>query len=164
MNDDEIEDMLRWCVEEGFDLTLIETMPLGVVHEDRTDRYLPLDGVRSSLAQRFGLEPTDVRSGGPARYMRVPNTNTRLGFITPLTNNFCDGCNRVRLTASGQLYMCLGHDARADLRRALRENGAHDLDAAIDVALSAKPLRHDFRISARGASPAVARHMSVTGG
>jgi len=164
LNEDEIEPMIRWCGERGLDLTLIETMPLGVVDEDRTDRYLPLDGVRVALAQRFTLEPIDRRTGGPARYVRVAETGTRLGFITPLTNNFCDGCNRVRLTASGRLYMCLGHDDQMDLKRVLREDGAAALDAALDVALLAKPLRHDFRIAGRDAAPAVQRHMSVTGG
>ncbi len=164
VNQDEIEEMVRWCGGQGFDLTLIETMPLGVVDEDRTDRYLPLDRVRSQLEDRFTFEPIDHRTGGPARYVRVAETGARLGFITPLTNNFCDGCNRVRLTASGRLYMCLGHDDQMDLKQVLRTRGPEALDAAIDAALLAKPLRHDFRIAERRAAPAVARHMSVTGG
>jgi cyclic pyranopterin phosphate synthase len=164
LNEDEIAPMIAWCGGEGFDLTLIETMPLGVVEEDRTDRYLPLDGVRAKLAERFTLIPLDHRTGGPARYVRVAETGTRLGFITPLTDNFCEGCNRVRLTASGRLYMCLGHDDRMDLKQVLREGGSEALDAAMDAALLAKPLRHDFRIVERGAAPAVGRHMSVTGG
>jgi cyclic pyranopterin phosphate synthase len=164
VNEDEIEPMIRWCGEQGFDLTLIETMPLGVVDEDRTDRYLPLDGVRARLECDLTLEPLADRTGGPAHYVRVAETGTRLGFITPLTGNFCEGCNRVRLTAAGQLYMCLGHDDRMDLRQVLREGGPDALDSAIDAALLDKPLRHDFRIDARGAAPAVGRHMSVTGG
>lgn len=163
-NDDEIDGMIRWCGEQGFDLTLIETMPLGVVDEDRTDRYLPLDGVRAELEKLFTLEPIDHRTGGPARYVRVRETGTRLGFITPLTNNFCDGCNRVRLTAAGHLYMCLGQDDKMDLRQVWRDGGADALDTALDAALLVKPLRHDFQISERNAAPAVRRHMSVTGG
>ncbi len=163
-NEDEIEGMIRWCGREGLDLTLIETMPLGVVEEDRTDRYLPLDGVRESLDRIFTLVPINDRTGGPARYVRILETGTILGFITPLTNNFCDGCNRVRLTASGRLYMCLGHDDKIDLKETLCANGTSGLDAAIDAALIAKPLRHDFKIAGRGAAPAVDRHMSVTGG
>ena len=163
-NEDEIEPMIRWCGTHGFDLTLIETMPLGVVDEDRTDRYLPLDVVRQRLEARFTLERDDHRTGGPARYVRVRETGTRLGLITPLTNNFCEGCNRVRLTASGRLYMCLGHDDKMDLKQVLREGGPAALDAAIDAALLTKPLRHAFEIGDRNAAPAVGRHMSVTGG
>lgn len=164
LNEDEIEPMIRWCGDQGFDLTLIETMPLGVVDEDRTDRYLPLDAVRLRLEERFTLDPIADRTGGPARYLRVRETGTRLGLITPLTNNFCDGCNRVRLTASGRLYMCLGHDDRIDLKAVLRNGGREAIDAALDGALLAKPERHAFRIAGRGAAPAVGRHMSVTGG
>jgi cyclic pyranopterin phosphate synthase len=164
VNEDEIAPMLRWCGDEGFDLTLIETMPLGEIEEDRTDRYLPLDGVRQRLEEQFTLVPALHRTGGPARYVTVAETGGRLGFITPLTRNFCDGCNRVRLTASGRLYMCLGHDDRVDLKQALRDGGRAALDAAIDAGLAVKPARHDFRIAGRGAAPAVARHMSVTGG
>jgi GTP 3',8-cyclase len=164
LNEDEIEPMVRWCGDQGLGLTLIETMPLGVVDEDRTDRYLPLDSVRERLAKRFTLEPIMERTGGPARYFRVRETGTRLGLITPLTNNFCDGCNRVRVTASGRLYMCLGHDDRIDLKAALRDGGRDAIDAALDSALLSKPERHAFRIAGRGAAPAVGRHMSVTGG
>jgi len=164
LNDQEIEPMLRWCAAEGHDLTLIETMPLGTVDEDRTDRYLPLDSVRAGLARAFTLTPVDDRTGGPARYYRAEELGARIGFITPLTENFCAGCNRVRVTATGRLYMCLGHDDRVDLRAALREGGPAALDALLDRAMALKPLRHDFRIDKREAAPAVQRHMSVTGG
>lgn len=164
LNDSEIEPMLRWCATQGHDLTLIETMPLGMIDEDRTDRYLPLDGVKADLAKSYTLTPLDDRTGGPARYFRVEQLGARIGFITPLTENFCAGCNRVRITASGRLYMCLGHDDRVDLRTALREGGPAALDALLDRAMVLKPLRHDFRIERSDAAPAVERHMSVTGG
>ncbi|WBO21057.1 GTP 3',8-cyclase MoaA [Sphingomonas abietis] len=164
VNEDEIAPMLRWCGEQGFDLTLIETMPLGVVEEDRTDRYLPLDAVRRDLERDFTLIPDIHRTGGPARYAKVSQTGGRIGFITPLTHNFCDGCNRLRVTVEGRLTMCLGHDDHVDLKQALREGGRDALDAAIDTALRLKPERHHFRIAGRGAAPAVTRHMSVTGG
>lgn len=163
-NEDEIEPMLRWCAAEGHDLTLIETMPLGSIDEDRVDRYLPLDKVRAALAERFTLTPIGLRTGGPARYQLVEELGVRLGLITPLTHNFCDSCNRVRLTTSGQLYMCLGQDDRVDLRAALREGGITALDAAIDEAMRLKPRRHEFAITDRDAAPALERHMSVTGG
>jgi cyclic pyranopterin phosphate synthase len=163
LNEDEIAPMLEWCREQGHDLTLIETMPMGAIDEDRTDRFLPLTQVLPALREQFDLEPDDHRTGGPARYWRLAGTGTRLGLISPLTANFCDGCNRVRLTTDGKLYMCLGHEERVDLKAALRTGGIAALDAAIDEALSVKPARHDFRI-APGAAPAVARHMSVTGG
>jgi cyclic pyranopterin phosphate synthase len=162
LNQDEIPDMLAWCGEQGFDLSLIETMPLGAIDEDRTDRFVPLTTVLDDLQRRFTLSRDAHRTGGPARYWRVGEFGTRLGLISPLTNNFCDGCNRVRLTTEGQLYMCLGHEDRVDLKATLRDGGIAALDAAIDAALGAKPLRHDFRIDAP--APAVARHMSVTGG
>ena len=162
LNEDEIEPMLRWCAARGHDLTLIETMPLGDVEGDRTDRYLPLDSVRQALESRFTLVPLSERTGGPARYFRVAELDAKIGFITPLTENFCAGCNRVRLTAEGQLYLCLGRDDRIDLRAALQEGGRPALDAALDRAMAAKPLRHAFAIDA--AAPAVTRHMSVTGG
>ena len=162
LNDGEIGDMLAWCVAEHHDLTLIETMPLGEVDEDRTDRFLPLGPVLDNLKSRFVLMRDDHRTGGPARYWRVEGTGTRLGLITPMTANFCDGCNRMRLTTEGRLYACLGHDERTDLKAALREGGMDALDAAIDEALAIKPARHLFDIAA--AKPAVARHMSVTGG
>jgi cyclic pyranopterin phosphate synthase len=164
LNEDEIEPMIAWCGEQGFDLTLIETMPLGVVDEDRTDRYLPLDGVRARLEERFTLIPDVHRTGGPARYVRVAETGGRLGFITPLTHNFCDGCNRLRITVDGKLTLCLGHEDHVDLKVALRAGGRAALDAAIDEALRLKPRRHHFEIAGRGATPAVSRHMSVTGG
>lgn len=164
VNEDEIGAMLVWCGEQGFDLTLIETMPLGAVDEDRTDRYLPLDGVRRDLEQRFTLQPDTYRSGGPARYLRVAETGGRLGLITPLTQNFCEGCNRMRVTVDGRLTMCLGHADDVDLKQALRTGGREALDAAIDEALFRKPERHHFEIAGRGAAPAVSRHMSVTGG
>jgi cyclic pyranopterin phosphate synthase len=162
LNEDEIEPMLRWCAAEGHDLTLIETMPLGMVEEDRTDRYLPLDGVRRALENRYTLAPLSERTGGPARYFRVAELDAKVGFITPLTENFCAGCNRVRLTAEGQLYLCLGREDRIDLRAALREGGRAALDQALDRAMAAKPARHAFAIEAP--EPAVARHMNVTGG
>ena len=165
VNDDEIEAMLGWCAEAGHDLVLIETMPLGEVGEDRSDRYLPLSAVRRDLETRWTLEPLPDSTGGPARYVRVRETGQRLGFITPLTHNFCESCNRVRLTATGMLYMCLGQDDSADLRAVVR--GTRDdtaLDAMLSAAMVRKPKGHDFRIDRRGAAPAVARHMSVTGG
>ena len=163
LNEHEIAPMLDWCVAEGHDLTLIETMPLGVVEEDRADRFLPLDGVRALLAQRYRLDRDMAGSGGPARYWRVDGGPVRLGLISPLTANFCDGCNRVRLTTEGRLYTCLGQDDQTDLRGALRTGGVPALDTAIAAAIATKPRRHDFRIDA-GAAPAVERHMSVTGG
>lgn len=163
LNEAEIAPMLAWAAENAMDLTLIETMPLGDIGEDRTDRFLPLTGVIADLKQRFELLPDTHRTGGPARYWRVSGTETRLGLITPLSANFCDGCNRVRLATDGKLYMCLGHDEGVDLKAALRDSGAAGLDQAIDGALAIKPARHAFRIAA-GAAPATRRHMSVTGG
>ena len=163
LNEGEIAPMLDWCVDQGFDLSLIETMPLGAIDEDRTDRFVPLTRVFERLADAFALTRDEYRSGGPARYWKVGESGSRLGLISPLTANFCDGCNRVRLTTEGKLYACLGHDDQVDLKVALREGGIAGLDAAIDEALRIKPRRHDFRIEA-GAAPAVARHMSVTGG
>lgn len=164
LNEAEIEPMLRWCAAHGYGLTLIETMPLGEVDEDRTDRYLPLDEVRRTLEHRFALTPLDYRTGGPARYFRVEELGARLGLITPLTHNFCEGCNRVRVTATGQIYMCLGHEDRLDLRKALRSGEPDELDRLLDRAMMLKPERHAFHIDRPGAAPAVARHMSVTGG
>ena len=162
-NENELGTMLRWCVDEGLDLSLIETMPLGAIDEDRTDRFLPLTAVMEDLQRRFPLVRDAHRTGGPARYWRVEGTDTRLGLISPLTANFCDGCNRVRLTTEGKLYLCLGHDDQVDLKAALRDGGLAGLDEAIDRGLGLKPARHDFRIGANE-GPAVARHMSVTGG
>jgi cyclic pyranopterin phosphate synthase len=163
LNQDEIPAMLAWCVEQGHDLSLIETMPLGSIDEDRADRFVPLTAVFDDLSRRFDLIRDPRSTGGPARYWRVGASPSRLGLISPLTANFCDGCNRVRLTTEGRLYACLGHDDQVDLKRALRGDGMAGLDAAIDEALAIKPARHDFRIAA-GAAPAVGRHMSVTGG
>jgi GTP 3',8-cyclase len=162
VNEDEIGAMLAWCAGRGFDLTLIETMPLGDVEEDRTLYYLPLDSVRRRLETRFTLVPTLVRTGGPARYFDVGGTSIRLGLITPLTGNFCDGCNRIRVAATGTVYGCLGHDQKVELRDLLRSGGRAAVDEALDRLLAGKPRGHDFRIDAP--RPAVARHMSVTGG
>ncbi len=163
LNEHEIAPMLDWCGREGFDLTLIETMPLGAIDEERIDRFLPLTGVFDDLSRRFALTRDAHDSGGPARYWRVAPYGVRLGLISPLTANFCDGCNRVRLTTEGTLFPCLGHADAVDLKHALRTGGLPALDAALDAAMAAKPSAHDFRI-ARGAAPAVERHMSVTGG
>ena len=163
INEDEVADLLRWCAGEGHDLTLIETMPLGEVEEDRTDHYLPLDGVKCALEQEFSLTPSLRRTGGPARYYDVAGLGIRLGLITPLTNNFCDGCNRIRVAATGAVYGCLGHDQKVELRDALRSGGPAEVDMLLDRLLAGKPRRHEFRI-ARASEPAVARHMSVTGG
>ena len=162
LNDDEIDGMLRWCAGEGHDLTLIETMPLGEVEEDRTCHYLPLDAVRRSLEERYELTPSLCRTGGPARYYEVAPLGLRLGLITPLTGNFCTGCNRIRVAATGTVYGCLGHDQKVELRDLLRAGGPDAVDAALDRLMQGKPQGHDFRIAA--ARPAVARHMSVTGG
>jgi len=165
VNEDEIEGMLGWCHAEGMDLTLIETMPLGEVGADRTDQYLPLSTVRERLGQRFTLTPLPDRTGGPARYVRVEETGGRLGFITPMTHNFCESCNRVRVTCTGTLYMCLGQEDAADLRAPLRASEGNELlSAAIDAAIARKPKGHDFVIDRATRAPAVSRHMSVTGG
>ena len=164
VNEDEIEDVLRWAHGSGFDLTLIETMPMGELGVDRTAQYLPLSLVRARLDQRFTLDDDPFRSGGPARYVRVRETGGRLGFITPMTHNFCKSCNRVRATCTGTLYMCLGQDDAADLRaplRASREDAL--LHAAIDAAIARKPKGHDFVIG-REDRPPLARPMSLTGG
>jgi cyclic pyranopterin phosphate synthase len=153
--------MLRWCAAMAMDLTLIETMPLGQVEEDRTDHYLPLDAVKHRLEERFTLVPSTKRTGGPARYFDVVELRSRLGLITPLTNNFCEGCNRIRIAATGTVYGCLGHDQKVELRDALRSGGREEVDRLLDRLLAGKPRRHDFHI---GGAPAVARHMSVTGG
>jgi cyclic pyranopterin phosphate synthase len=164
-NEDELADLVEWAHGLGMDLTLIETMPLGEIDGDRLDQYLPLSVVRDRLAQRWTLAPIPYRTGGPARYFEVKETGGRLGFITPLTHNFCESCNRVRVTCTGTLYMCLGQDASADLRTPLRgSEGDEALGRAIDEAISRKPKGHDFVIDRRGAAPALARHMSTTGG
>ena len=164
LNEDEIPDMVAWAGAEGFDLTFIETMPLGLIEEDRTDRYLPLTAVRRQLEQDLTLVESPERTGGPARYVRVAETGQKLGFITPLTHNFCESCNRVRVTATGTLFMCLGQEDRVELRDLLREGGPAALDAALDRAMQLKPKGHDFVIERRAAAPAVSRHMSMTGG
>ncbi|MGH6960380.1 MAG: GTP 3',8-cyclase MoaA, partial [Dongiaceae bacterium] len=166
VNEDEIDDLIAWCGREGFDLTLIEVMPMGDIGgEMRLDQYLPLSLVRARLAQRWTLDEIDYRTGGPARYVRVRETGGRLGFITPLTHNFCESCNRVRLTCTGTLYMCLGQDDAADLRAPLRASECDELlEAAMHEAISRKPKGHDFIIDRRHTQPAVTRHMSVTGG
>jgi len=165
INEDEIADLIAWAHGQGFDATLIEVMPLGDVEEDRFDHYLPLAAVRERLESQWTLTPSDHRTGGPARYFDVEQTGGRLGLITPLTNNFCDGCNRIRVTATGQLYACLGGNERVDLRAAMRsEDPEAALDEALDVAMKIKPARHHFAIDARGQAPALARHMSMTGG
>lgn len=164
-NEDEFDHLIAWCGDEGFGLTLIETMPMGEIDGDRTDQYLPLSLVRARLAERWTLSESDHRSGGPARYVDIAETGQRLGFITPLTHNFCESCNRVRLTCTGKLYMCLGQDDVADLRTPLRRcDDDIDLDLAITEAITRKPKGHDFVIDRRHTQPAVARHMSVTGG
>lgn len=170
INEDEIPDLVAWAHGQGCDITLIEVMPLGEVEEDRIDHYLPLSAVRGRLEQRWTLAPSGHRTGGPARYFDVvgstgPKTGGRLGLITPLTNNFCDGCNRIRVTATGQLYACLGGNEQVDLRAALRSADPDTaLDEALDVAMKIKPARHHFAIDLRGDAPALARHMSMTGG
>ena len=165
VNEDEFPQLLEWAHGSGMDLTLIEVMPLGEIGEGRLDQYLPLSLVRARLAERYRLDDIDYRTGGPARYVRVTETGGRLGFITPLTHNFCESCNRVRVTCTGTLYMCLGQEDAADLRKPLRTSEANDLlFAAIDEAIGRKPKGHDFVIDRRHQRPAVARHMSVTGG
>ncbi len=164
-NEHEIVPMIEWCHSQGMDLTLIETMPLGEIEEDRTDQYLPLSVVRANLLDRFSLEDIPYKTGGPARYVEVKETGGRLGFITPMTHNFCESCNRVRLTCTGTLYMCLGQEDAADLRAPLRASEGNELvSAAIDEAIGRKPKGHDFVIDRTTKAPAVSRHMSVTGG
>jgi cyclic pyranopterin phosphate synthase len=166
VNDDEFPRLVEWAHGHGMDLTLIEVMPLGEIGEGgRLDQYLPLSMVRARLAERFSLEDINYQTGGPARYVRIAETGGRLGFITPLTHNFCESCNRVRVTCTGTLYMCLGQADAADLRKPLRASEANDLlFTAIDEAISRKPKGHDFIIDRRHRKPAVTRHMSVTGG
>ena len=166
VNDDEFDKLIAWCGEEGFDLTFIEVMPMGDIGgETRVEQYLPLSVLRSNLRKSWTLDEIDYNSGGPARYARVRETGGRLGFITPMTHNFCESCNRVRLTCTGTLYMCLGQEDAADLRAPLRASDDDALlDGAIREAISRKPKGHDFIIDRRHQQPAVARHMSVTGG
>ncbi|HEY3917836.1 MAG TPA: GTP 3',8-cyclase MoaA [Stellaceae bacterium] len=166
VNDDEFDRLIGWCGEQGFDLTLIEVMPMGEIGDTaRLDQYLPLSLVRGRLQRQWTLGETDYRTGGPARYYTVAETGRRIGFITPMTHNFCESCNRVRLTCTGTLFMCLGQHDSADLRSALRASSGDALvEAAIDEAIARKPKGHDFIIDRRHAKPAMARHMSVTGG
>ena len=165
INEAEIPDLVGWAHGQGIELTLIEIMPLGEVEHDRFDHYLPLSTVRDSLDRRWTLTPSSHRTGGPARYVDVAETGGRLGFITPLTNNFCEGCNRIRVTATGQLHPCLGGTEQVDLRGALRSADPEAaLAAALDEAMRIKPARHNFLIDRPGAAPALARHMSTTGG
>ncbi len=166
VNDDEFHDLVAWAGERGYDLTFIEVMPMGDMGEhQRVDQYLPLSMVRARLRERWTLDEIDLNTGGPARYVRVNETGGRLGFITPMTHNFCESCNRVRLTCTGTLYMCLGQEDAADLRAPLR---ASESDAAVErailEAIDRKPKGHDFVIDRRSHKPAVSRHMSVTGG
>ena len=165
VNEDEFADMIRWAHGRAMDLTLIETMPMGGIDADRVAQYLPLSLVRANLAREFTLQDIDYTTGGPARYVSVAETGGRLGFITPLTHNFCESCNRVRLTCTGTLFMCLGQNDAADLRGPLRATSSNEmLDDAIDEAIARKPKGHDFMIDRRHAAPAVARAMSMTGG
>ncbi|PRD58138.1 GTP 3',8-cyclase MoaA [Phyllobacterium myrsinacearum] len=164
-NDLEIPEMIRWAHGRDMDLTLIETMPMGEIDLDRTDQYLPLSMVRADLARQFTLDDIPYKTGGPARYAQIRETGGRIGFITPMTHNFCESCNRVRLTCTGTLYMCLGQEDAADLRAPLRASEGNDLlNDAIDEAIGRKPKGHDFIIDRRHNRPAVSRHMSVTGG
>jgi cyclic pyranopterin phosphate synthase len=165
VNEDEMPALVDWAHGRGMDLTLIEVMPLGDVGEGRLDQYLPLSMVRARLGEKYSLEEIDYRTGGPARYARVKETGGRIGFITPMTHNFCESCNRVRVTCTGTLYMCLGQEDAADLRAPLRASEANDLlYRAIDEAITRKPKGHDFVIDRRHTRPTLARHMSVTGG
>jgi GTP 3',8-cyclase len=164
-NDEEIPRMIEWAHGQGMDMTVIETMPMGEIDEDRTDQYLPLSLLRANLERRYTLDDIPFRTGGPARYVTVRETGGRLGFITPMTHNFCESCNRVRLTCTGTLYMCLGQDDAADLRAPLRASEGNELlSEAIDEAIGRKPKGHDFIIDRTTRQPAVSRHMSVTGG
>ena len=161
-NDDEMRDLLAWCGARGLNLALIEAMPLGEVSVDRPAAHLPLDAVREELERHFTLVPSLHRTGGPARYFDVAETGTRIGLITPLSNNFCAGCNRIRISATGTVYGCLGHDQKVELRDIVRAGGEAALDEALERLLAGKPLRHAF--DAAQSEPALARHMSVTGG
>jgi GTP 3',8-cyclase len=165
VNEDEIATLVEWAHGRDMDLTLIEVMPLGDIEPARIDQFLPLSLVRARLAECYTLDEIDYRTGGPARYVKVKETGGRLGFITPMTHNFCESCNRVRLTCTGTLYMCLGQEDAADLRTPLRlSEGNERLEQAIEEAISRKPRGHDFVIDRRRNRPAVGRHMSVTGG
>lgn len=162
INDHEIEAMMLWCADRGYDLTLIETMPLGEVDHDRADRYLPLDAVLQRIEDTHDVRPTDFSSGGPARYYQIGDIGLRLGLITPLTGNFCGSCNRIRIAATGTVFGCLGHDQKVELRDALREGGKRRVNHLVDQLITGKPRQHEFDVV--GNAPAVSRHMSVTGG
>ena len=165
VNDREIPSLIEWAHNKNMDITLIEVMPLGDIDEDRVDQYIPLNAIRDNLEQRFTLNNVPLRTGGPARYVKIKETGGILGMITPLTNNFCAGCNRVRVTCTGQIYTCLGHGHKLDLRAAIRgDNSDAELERLLGIAMREKPEKHFFDISERGAKPTVARHMSVTGG
>jgi cyclic pyranopterin phosphate synthase len=164
-NENEVNDMISWCGKEGFDLTFIETMPMGEIDGDRMDQYLPLSILANRIREKWTLEESSYQTGGPASYSLIKETGKRIGFITPLTHNFCESCNRVRLTCTGILYMCLGQNDKKDLLTPIRRSKDNDLlMEAIDEAIGRKPKGHDFIIDRIGAAPAVARHMSVTGG
>lgn len=163
LNDAQVLPMLEWCDAHGHDLTLIETMPLGQIDDDRSDRYLPLHEAIMPVRETYDIAPIQNRTGGPARYFAVSGLNARLGLITPLSDNFCAGCNRMRLTCQGRIYMCLGHEDHIDLKAAFREQGIDGIDTLLDRALAAKPKAHDFHVE-KGSAPATHRHMSVTGG
>ena len=165
VNDREIPSLIEWAHSKSMDITLIEVMPLGDIDEDRVDQYIPLNAIRDNLEQRFTLNNVPLRTGGPARYAKIRETGGILGMITPLTNNFCASCNRVRVTCTGQIYTCLGHGHKLDLRAAIRgDNSDAELERLLGIAMREKPEKHFFNISERGAKPTVARHMSVTGG
>jgi len=165
VNEDELPDLIAWAHGQGHEVTLIEVMPLGDVEEERLDQYLRLDTVRTRLEERWTLANNEISSGGPARYVDNAEAGGRLGFITPHSNNFCASCNRLRVTATGQLYPCLGGIEQVDLRAALRSDAPQEqLEQALNQAMLIKPERHDFRMDKRGADPALARHMSMTGG
>jgi len=165
LNENEIEDLMHWAHGDGMDMTLIEVMPLGDVGAHRVDQYLPLTLARERLEQKYSLRDLDESSGGPARYVHVAETGGKLGFITPMSHNFCESCNRVRLTCKGELFMCLGQEVDADLRTPLRESADDDLvSCAIERAIARKPKGHDFIIDRLSSQPKVRRHMSVTGG
>lgn len=163
-NADDIPAMAEWAHARDMDMTLIEVMPMGDTGEDRIDQFIPLSEIRDNLERKWTLHDTAETTGGPARYVNIEQTGGRLGFISPLTKNFCAGCNRVRITCTGKLYMCLGHGAHVDLREAIRDGGAEALDAALDRAMINKPEKHDFAIKKSGITSSTTRHMSVTGG
>jgi cyclic pyranopterin phosphate synthase len=163
VNENQVMPLLAYCESNGFDLTLIETMPLGEIQDARSDRYLPLIEAIAPIRAEHDLIPLDEHTGGPARYFALSGLKTRLGLITPLSENFCAGCNRMRLTCQGRIYMCLGHEDHVDLKVAFREQGVAGIDVLLDRALATKPAAHDFSV-ASGSAPATHRHMNVTGG